>query len=278
MFMFVFMVILFLIIIVKILLDNDLIIKSKTTVGDISVSYKIINPNGNEIITLVNSYGSTKDGWNKKFIKYLSDKYKIIVYDIRGVGESTDNPEHTVEQYSEDLYLFLKKLKIKKSHILGFSFGGLISQKITYDHPEIVDKLILIGSNVSGYDIDENIRNILFDLSGTDEDIWERRYKILYTEEYQEIYGSHIPIFNRVVLENQKNAILNWHGVQIEDIKNETLLIVGDCDVITPPEIMQEMHKKIENSWLVQISEMGHDIIRPIPKKICNIIYSFLKQ
>ncbi len=253
--------------------------KSTVTVNDITVSYHIYNTIHNKSIILINSYGNPDESWNSDFIKTLCVDHQVIVYDIRGVDGTLDAPnspnQHSVEQYSTDLYWLLRNLNINKTSVLGYSFGGLIAQKLACDHPEIINNLILIGANVSGSQIPTTVQNLLFDLSGSDADIWSRRLALLYPPQHVKKYASLTPTFNRVALSNQKTAIFNWGGSPIEMISAKTLLIVGKEDVLTPPLVVLEMSNRIANSWFLQISDCGHDIIRLIPVTIGRMINRF---
>ena len=60
----------------------------------------------------------------------LSAKYKLISYDQRGSGRSQgtlDTSMLTLDQYVEDIEGLRKSLQIEKMHLMGHSFGGLLS-------------------------------------------------------------------------------------------------------------------------------------------------------
>lgn len=80
-------------------------------------------------------------------IPELSKNYRVISLDLRGHGKS-EKPEgpYSIEQFADDIYEILLKLNVKKAHFIGFSMGGAILQQLVFDHPEIVESVVLISS------------------------------------------------------------------------------------------------------------------------------------
>ena len=69
-------------------------------------------------------------------IAYFSDRYRVIALDTRGHGQSPRGiVPFTVEQFSCDLYEFMKELGIDSAHILGFSDGANIAMRFAIKHP-----------------------------------------------------------------------------------------------------------------------------------------------
>src|SRR5262249_9161414 len=94
------------------------------------------------------SGGGTLDRrtWDDSFSNFPKD-YKVIRYDIRGIGKSARPLEPF--SHSQDLYALLNFLNINKAHIIGLLFGGAIAIDFTLEHPEMVDSLILAASGSS---------------------------------------------------------------------------------------------------------------------------------
>lgn len=82
-------------------------------------------------------------------IDYFSEFYRVIAIDTRGHGKSPRGVmPFTISQFADDLYEFVRELKIEKAYILGFSDGGNIALKFALKYPELVEKLILNGANL----------------------------------------------------------------------------------------------------------------------------------
>lgn len=86
----------------------------------------------------------------KHQIDYFSTRYRVIALDTRGHGKSPRGTmPFTIEQFSRDLYDFMKKRHLSKAVILGFSDGANIAMKFALKHPEMVKALILNGGNLN---------------------------------------------------------------------------------------------------------------------------------
>ena len=94
-------------------------------------------------------HGWAADKYNLSSIyNYLLNSYRIITIDLPGFGQS-DRPKETVGtyEYSEIIYKFMTNLDIKKVSIVGHSFGGKIALLLSYNYPELIERLILIDSS-----------------------------------------------------------------------------------------------------------------------------------
>ena len=86
--------------------------------------------------------------WDEQF-PVLAKNYRVIRYDRRGYGKSTD-PQ---EKYShiDDLNQVFIQLKVDKATIFGMSSGGRLAIDFTLTYPEKVKGLVLVGAVVSGF-------------------------------------------------------------------------------------------------------------------------------
>ena len=75
--------------------------------------------------------------------------FRVIRYDARGFGRS--GHADTAFQAQADLYALLRHLDVSRASLVGLSLGGRIAIDFTLDHPEMVDKLVLAGPGLSGW-------------------------------------------------------------------------------------------------------------------------------
>ena len=73
--------------------------------------------------------------------------YRCVLPDMIGFGWSSkpDDIDYTLELFVPTLREFLDLLKIERCVLVGNSLGGAISMKLAIDHPERVEKLIVMG-------------------------------------------------------------------------------------------------------------------------------------
>ncbi len=130
-------------------LDIQSIPAKKVHVGDIDIAYKIFGKG--EPILLISGSGNAMDVWPSSTLQELSSNHTVIIFDNRGVGNTTSGTRpFSIEQFANDTAGLLDALKIQKADVLGFSMASFIAQQLTLMHPEKVNRLILYGASCSG--------------------------------------------------------------------------------------------------------------------------------
>jgi pimeloyl-ACP methyl ester carboxylesterase len=97
---------------------------------------------------LVLIHGGAVDSraWDDQF-RAFARRHRVIRYDLRGAGRSGDRDKPFSN--SEDLYALLRHLRVERTYLAGISRGGGIAFDFTLEHPEMVEGLVLVSSNLS---------------------------------------------------------------------------------------------------------------------------------
>src|ERR1700726_272591 len=95
-------------------------------------------------------FTGTMDHWDPAVTDGFAQDREVILFDNAGVSSSTGDVPTSIEEMAQHAAAFIDALGIKKVDALGFSMGGLIAQQITIDRPDLVRKLILIGTGPRG--------------------------------------------------------------------------------------------------------------------------------
>jgi hypothetical protein len=121
----------------------------KVHVGDIDIAYKVFGKG--EPFLLISGSGLVMDAWEPSILKELSSNHTVIIFDNRGVGNTTIGTKpFSIQQFANDTVGLLDALKIQKADVFGFSMASFIAQEITLLHPEKVNRLILYGATCGG--------------------------------------------------------------------------------------------------------------------------------
>ena len=71
----------------------------------------------------------------------------LVRYDLPGHGEApVPDAPYGVEHLSDQLAELLRRERIGRAHVAGISLGGLIAQHFAANHPDLVDRLVLIDT------------------------------------------------------------------------------------------------------------------------------------
>ncbi len=97
------------------------------------------------------------DDWDPAVTDGLAKEREVILFDNAGVGASTGEVPSTFAEMAKNAIAFIDALNIKQVDVLGFSIGGMVAQNIVMQRPELVRKLILVGSGPRNGDAMENL-------------------------------------------------------------------------------------------------------------------------
>jgi pimeloyl-ACP methyl ester carboxylesterase len=121
----------------------------KVRVGDIDVAYKVFGK-GDPII-LHNGASDNTDAWDPALLSRLSSNNTVIVFDSRGIGNTTTGTEpYSIQLLANDTAGLLDALKIQEANVLGYSLGSFITQQFAITHPDKVSSVILIVGSCGG--------------------------------------------------------------------------------------------------------------------------------
>lgn len=117
----------------------------------VEIAYEVTgNPQG-EWLTLIRGLGRSRRFWEPEFIRALGQKYRLVLFDNRGVGESSKvRPPYTTRDMAEDTAAVLDHAQIEKTHVYGVSLGGMIAQHLAIRHPDRIHRLVLGGTTAGG--------------------------------------------------------------------------------------------------------------------------------
>jgi pimeloyl-ACP methyl ester carboxylesterase len=117
-------------------------------INGIDVAYETYG-NGPPLV-LAHGYVGTKEMWGQQ-VGPFSERYRVIVYDVRGHGEtgapSVDDPGYTIETIVDDQRALMDHLGIDDAYIGGLSLGGMIAMRFALAHPKRVRALLLCDTS-----------------------------------------------------------------------------------------------------------------------------------
>ncbi|HEY6536023.1 MAG TPA: alpha/beta hydrolase [Candidatus Nitrosocosmicus sp.] len=267
--------------------------------GDIDVAYKILDT-GNNTIILINGAGENMNFWDTHFLKELSANNSIIVFDSRGIGNTTlGNKPFAISQFANDTAGLLDALNInKKVDVPGFSLGSMTAQELTLGHPEKVNKLILYASSCGGKHATPPTPAILKDFAilGSPEipknmsyvqivrvqgDLLFPKKWIQENPNYVEKLPKPGEFINPVIIKQQ--AFKSFPSFMqtgscnlIGTIKAPTLVIVGTDDASIPVPNSLALVERIPGAWLVQVHGGGHGALWQYPNEFGRVLQTFL--
>lgn len=268
--------------------DHGIAEAEKVPVGDIDIAYRVLGQ-GDPIVLIMGS-SSTMDMWDPRFLNNLSSKYKVVIFDNRGMGNTTAPPgKFSIEEFANDTAGFMAALGIEKAHVMGWSMGSFVAQELAIRYPERVNKIILYAGDCGGKEAVMPAPQVLEDLtntSGSPEERGMRLFNLLFPKDWlskQPAFYKWFPLPKETTLpeniERQTRAIATWPGAcdRLGSIKSPALVVTGAEDVIAPPENAFILAQRINGSWLVQFEGAGHGLMYQYPDRLAKIITDFIE-
>jgi pimeloyl-ACP methyl ester carboxylesterase len=263
----------------------------KVHVGDIDIAYKVFGKG--DPILLISGAELVMDAWSPTVLRDLSSNHTVIIFDNRGVGNTTAGTKpFSIIQFANDTAGLLDALKIQKSDVLGFSMGTFIAQQLTLLHPQKVNRLVLYAASCGGKEnIPESpdVVKILSDFAYNRSHDVGKFLSVTFPPSWIKSHSNNISIPKSkeiVPPDTQKlqfNIVeawfaTNWNGVcgQLSKISVPTLVITGTEDITAPAANSLIIAQKIPGAWLVQIKGAGHGLMYQYPEKISTVLQTFL--
>ncbi len=119
-------------------------------VGDQTISYRTFGKKSRVPILLLQRYRGSMVDWDPLFLKELSKHNQLIIFDNIGIGSSSGNVPDSIDEMAAIAIAFVKSLKYSKVHLLGWSMGGFIVQKMIDEESQLFGSVILMATTYEG--------------------------------------------------------------------------------------------------------------------------------
>jgi Predicted hydrolases or acyltransferases (alpha/beta hydrolase superfamily) len=100
-----------------------------------------------EPVILIHGHSLDHRMWETQFHEFARN-YRVIRYDVRGYGRSSEQSEEYQFTHAGDLVKLMDALEIDKAHLVGLSMGGFIGADMLGCYPERVESAVLASGNI----------------------------------------------------------------------------------------------------------------------------------
>ena len=191
----------------------------------------------------------------------------FLAYDILGHGKTPLDKENlSFDDFSNQLINLIDELNIRRIHLVGFSIGSLIARNFASKYSDRLESLILLCSIFRRTEKQQQIVKDRFELAKKSKSLSKQALKRWFTDEYLEKNPN---TFNKISSILEQNSMENFLKIyelfvnhkddeQFEKIKTKTLIMTGEGDVGSTPEMSINLSKVINNSNVKIISKGKH--------------------
>ncbi len=217
---------------------------------------------------LLHGYLSQKESFYYQ-IKSLSQYFKVTAPDILGFGKSSPLDEaYSVGNYCRWLEDFIKKAKLDRPHIIAHSFGARVAIRYLSGNRDRAGKLVITGgAGIVKPRSPRYMRRVKA----------YRRVKKLFPKFAEKHFGSaEYRTLSPIMRESYKKIVNEDLQSFASGIENETLLIYGRSDTVTPPDEEGAVFNGLIRGSRLELIDGGHFCFSENPSVFNKLIYNFL--
>ena len=227
-------------------------------------TFYILNKKENTPIVLIHGVGLNHKIWQPQINSFNNT---VLVYDILGHGNTPlTKPQISFDDFSLQLLNLIDELKFEKIHLFGFSIGSLIARNFASNYNNRLESLTLLCSVFERSKEQQQIVNDRFELSKKSRSLSKQALKRWFTDDYinknPNIYKKICSMIEENNMENFLKAyqlfVEHQDNEKFENIKTKTLIMTGENDIGSTPEMSKNLSKLIKGSEFIEIKSGKH--------------------
>jgi 3-oxoadipate enol-lactonase len=240
----------------------------KATVNGIETFYELHGKPGAPWLAFSHSLACNLRMWDGQ-VAALEDRFRILLYDTRGHGQSAAPPgAYTLEGLADDLRALLSHLDIQRLHFVGLSMGGMIGQTFALKYPGLLSSLTL-ADTTSRYPAEAAAlwaaRIQTAEAQGM-QPLVQPTLERWFTEGFRQRAPEKVRAIGGAIAGTPVPGYVGCsHAIprinvtaRLKEIRCPVLVLCGDKDPGTPPAMSREIHENAPGSKLVMIPDAAH--------------------
>ena len=233
--------------------------------------YKLNQKKGIPIV-FIHGVGLDHNIWDPQINEFDNT---VLIYDILGHGRTPLNKEKiSFDDFSDQIIDLIDELKFSKIHLIGFSIGSLIARNFATRFSDRLKSLTLLCSIFNRSDNEQKIVNERFEQTKKDKKLTKDALNRWFNKDFIEKNPLISDKIFSILKNNNMDNFIKVYSLfvnhkdneKFENINVKTLVMTGEGDVGSTPEMSDNLSKKIKNSEVKII---------PVGKHLCSIECSY---
>jgi len=260
----------------------------KVRAGDIDMYYEVHGEG--EPLVMIQGLGTDISGWALQ-VAPLSERYRVVLFDNRGVGRSdTPEPPYSVAKMTDDTVALIDALGIDRAHVLGLSLGGMVAQELAVRMPQRLKSLVLVSTASRFPPLTRHTLQVWLRMAEEGACLETRLREMFswwFTDRFFEKEKWVAAVLN-VFLGNPHPQPVQCYRGQIAacleydssdcpgQIAVPALVVAGRKDILVPCGLSQQLADGIPGSELAFLEGAGHAMHAEIPDEFNRVVLDFL--
>ena len=266
--------------------------------NSIRFAYRRFGKTGGVPLVLNIHFTGTMDHWDPAVTNGLALGREVILFNNAGISSTSGEVPQSIEEMAANAAAFIKALGLTQVDVLGFSMGGLIAQELALAEPQLVRRLILVGTGPRSGEGMASLTPQAQEIFGATyeepDHLWLRVH--FSPSDTSQAAGRKFlqrlrlrtegrdPEANDKVAPAQLAALAKW-GAPRENpfdyllaLAQPTLVINGDNDVIIYSINSWILQQNIPNAQLIIYPDANHGSLYQYPERFVTHVAQFLSE
>ena len=237
-------------------------------------------------LVFANSLGSDLRTWDEVASR-LVERFRIVRYDKRGHGLSdAPAPPYTMDDLARDLDGLMDAIEIKDALVCGLSVGGLIAQRVALMNPDRVRGLVLCDTGARIGAVESWNQRIELVKSGGVESFVAPSMERWFSEAFRRQRAADVRGYANMLRQTSVDGYLGTCSAlrdadlsqAVRTIAKPTLVLCGDQDIATPPELGRALADAIPGAKFSLIPQAAHLSCIEQPELMEKMLTQFFKE
>ncbi len=255
---------------------------SKARINGIDIHYQTYGE-GDAIVFAHGAGGNLLSWWQQ--IPYFSQRYQCVTFDHRGFGHSADELEGPgSDSFVDDLAGLLDHLNVDRAHLVAQSMGGRTMLGFAVAHPQRTRSLVM-ADTVGGMDVEEvsELHRKWRESHASSEQVGTRALSPGFRKRNPELANLYLQISSTnpprpTATAGSVAPAPGPNADQLAGMKVPALFIVGEEDVMTPPEVVEAGARYIPGARVTRVPEAGHSVYFEKPEIFNFEVSRFIEE